>query len=495
MRVGILCLMQESNTFIKTPTEYSHFEDDMVLEGDEIRVTLEDAHHEVAGFFQGLNEQGIEPVPIFAARAIPYGRILSSAYTKLYKRMFQLIDEAGKMDGYLVAPHGATVSSNYDDVDGHWLSELRARVGEKTPIIGTLDLHANLSEKMVTATDCLIGYRTNPHIDQRERGIEAAMIMGRTLREEIKPVQRAIFPPFIMNIEKQCTDEKPCSDLYNLADLLRKKDNILSISILQGFPYADVPEMGSSLIAVSNNNSKRADETLNELSNYLWKNRIKYDGTLLEIEEAMKILKQETSRTCLLDMGDNVGGGSPADSTLLAHALIKHQVKRSFVCLYDPESVKEASNYGLSKSIELNMGGKTDRRHGNPIKAKVRLRSIHTGVFEEKKPRHGGFTKFDQGKTAVVETENGMTIMLTSKRMAPYSLSQLYSCTLDPNDFEVLVAKGVNSPLAAYKEVCSRFIRVDTPGVTSSNLNNFEYLARRTPMYPFEKDFDWNYKN
>ena len=111
--------------------------------------------------------------------------------------------------------------------------------------------------------------------------------------------------------------------------------------------------------------------------------------------------------------------------------------------------------------------------------------------MSEKTPRHGGFTKFDQGDTAVVSCKSGLTVMLTSKRMAPFSLEQLRSCELDPEGFHILVAKGVNSPLAAYEEVCSRFIRVDTPGVTASNLNHFDYQHRRKPMYPFEKNVKW----
>ena len=486
--------MQESNTFIQNSTEYRHFEEDLLLEGEEIRTSLENAHHEVGGFFQGLRQEGIESIPIFAARALPYGTIRSSTFTKLIGKMFSLTENAGKMDGYLVAPHGATVSEEFPDADGWWLSELRNRVGSGVPIIATLDLHANLSQQMVDATDVLIGYQTNPHLDQRARGVEAAMVMSRILRGEINPIQRASFPPFVMNIEKQCTLENPCRQIYDLAQQFRKRCGIISISILQGFPYADVPEMGSSIIAITDGDEVQAEQALQDITEQVWNNRSQFDGEGLDLETAMEYLEDETNRICLLDMGDNVGGGSPADGTLLAHALENHIGKRSFICLYDPHAVEQICGTGIGKSLVLEMGGKTDTKHGTPLSAEVNVRGIHSGLFEEKKPRHGGFTKFDQGKTAVVENKSGLTVMLTSKRMAPFSLEQLYSCGLDPEDFDVLVAKGVNSPLAAYQEVCSRFIRVDTPGVTSSNLDHFDYQFRRRPMYPFEKDFDWSYK-
>ena len=374
MRVGILSLMQESNTFIQNETELNHFEEDLLLEGEDIRSTMENAHHEIGGFFQGLRDQKVEAVPIFTARALPFGTVSSSAYTKLIERMFFLTKKAGKLDGYLVAPHGATVSGEYPDVDGHWLHKLRQRVGSGTPIIGTLDLHANLSLQMVEATDALIGYRSNPHLDQRDRGVEAAVMMVKMLRGEINPCQKAVSPPFIMNIEKQCTTETPCKELYEHAEKLRERDGILSISILQGFPYADVSEMGSALLAISDGDDGSAEKVLEELSEKLWNSRSQFDGAGVDLETAMESLNEITGRTCLLDMGDNVGGGSPADGTLLAKALMTHLVERSFVCIYDPYATELACNAGIGHSIMLQIGGKTGSDNGTPITAEVKVR-------------------------------------------------------------------------------------------------------------------------
>ena len=153
MRVGILCLMQESNTFLNRKTEFHHFKEDLLLEGSKIRESMVDAHHEVGGFLEGLDAAGIEPVPIFAARALPYGTIRKQAFDQLMERMFLLVDETGPLDGYLVAPHGATVSEEYPDADGYWLSELRKKIGATKPIIGTLDFHANLSKLMVESSN------------------------------------------------------------------------------------------------------------------------------------------------------------------------------------------------------------------------------------------------------------------------------------------------------------------------------------------------------
>src|SRR5205807_7312822 len=132
-------------------------------------------------------------------------------------RMDAAIERAGPIDGLLVAPHGATVAANHADADGHWLSRLRQRFGKRFPIIGTLDLHANVSPQMVAACDALIAYRTNPHLDQRDRGIEAAQLLARTLRGEVRPVMAAEFLPLAINIEPQATAEEPCRTLFATA--------------------------------------------------------------------------------------------------------------------------------------------------------------------------------------------------------------------------------------------------------------------------------------
>src|SRR5206468_4598790 len=142
--------------------------------------------------------------------------------------------------------------------------------GPSVPIIGTLDPHANLSAAMVEAATALIAYRTNPHLDQRARGIDAARLMIDTLRGKVRPTMAAAFPPLAINIEKQHTAEEPCLSAYRFADQQLANDNLLINSIVLGFPYADVPEMGSSVIAVTDDDPKLAQQLADDLAGYLW---------------------------------------------------------------------------------------------------------------------------------------------------------------------------------------------------------------------------------
>jgi len=475
-RVGIIALLQESNTFLAGRTTLDHFRADLLATGPAVREKLAEAHHEVGGFFAGLAAAEIEAIPIFAARALPYGTMTAECLASLVGMMTDAIDAAGPLDGLLVAPHGATVSEEVLDVDGHWLGLLRRRF-PTLPIIGTIDPHANLSPAMIAATDALIAYRTNPHVDQRDRGIEAARLMARTLAGEIRPTQAAAASGLVINIECQDPAAFPCLPHYEAAARLR--ETVLSTSIVLGFPYADVPEMGSAVIVVTNDDPAAAQAHADAIAAGLWQARDTFRPALVGIDEAVDRAAAMTGPVCLLDMGDNVGGGSPADGMALARALLRRDLAPSFACVCDAAAAAAAVAAGVGARLRLAVGGHapewTGDEESQSIDAEWRVTAASDGRFTETKPRHGGLTAFDQGPTAVLAHDSGLTVMVTSRRMAPFSLEQIRHAGLDPAAFRVLVAKGVHAPVAAYGEVCRAFIRVNTPGVTTADLSRLPY--------------------
>src|SRR5262249_48709322 len=222
-----------------------------------------------------------------------------------------------------------------------------------------------------------------------------------------------------------------------------------------------------------------------------WDDRAAFRGRLLAVEEAVGLAATAEAPVCLLDMGDNVGGGSPGDGTVLLHALARRPLLPAFGCLCDPAAVTAATAAGLGARPRLASGGKTARRHGEPLEADFTVLGLFDGRFDEPLPRHGGFTTFDQGPTAVLAADAGLTVMATTRRMAPFSLRQLTAFGVDPARFRALVTKGVHAPVAAYAPVCKTLLRVDTPGVTSADLSRLEYRHRRRLLYPFEPDATW----
>jgi len=492
MRVGIIGLLQESNTFLPGETTWQHFEEDILARGEEVLTQFQDTQHEIGGFLAGLRQASFEAVPIFVARALPFGIITADCFDRLMNEIRTGLRNAPPLDGLLVAPHGATVSRSARDADGVWLTLVRNLVGPNMPILGTFDPHANLSGPMTAACDALAAYRTNPHIDQRQRGLEAAQLMQRVLHKGLKPTMAAEFLPLAISIECQCDYEEPCSTLYRLADEIREQPGVLSTSIVLGFPYADVKEMGSAVVVVTENNQPLAQSLARRLAQEMWNLRHDSVRGLPNVDEALERATTLTPPVCLLDTGDNIGGGSPGDGTWLANALLAKRVQRSLVCLHDQQAVATAIEAGTGARLHLQIGGRSGPLSGKPLEHEFTVRSIHDGRFQEAKPLHGGFSTFDQGQTVVLETDAGLTVIATSQRMVPFSLGQITSCDLDPGAFRVLVAKGANAPIAAYQQVCQSFVRVGTPGYTPADMTSLEFRHRRQPMFPFERDTEWN---
>jgi microcystin degradation protein MlrC len=223
-----------------------------------------------------------------------------------------------------------------------------------------------------------------------------------------------------------------------------------------------------------------------DFAEYLRLRRQAFVGPLTGVDAALDQAVKARGPVCVLDMGDNIGGGSPGDGTVLLAALVRRGIGKAFVCLFDPASVEAALKAGIGATLELTLGGKTDPRHGDPVVATARVRGIYDGVFSEPEARHGGRSDYDMGQTVVLELKGGQTVMITSRRIAPVSLRQLTSCHLNPGDFQIIVAKGVHSPVAAYAPVCPTFIRANTPGVTTADLSQLVYQNRRKPLFPFE---------
>jgi microcystin degradation protein MlrC len=137
MRVGIIAIQHESNTFVPITTKLVDFSRRM---GEEIRREYEGGHHEIAGFFEGLADAKIDAVPIFSANATPSGTITADACDALVAQMLDELRKTQNIDGLLIAPHGAAVGEIHRDMDGHWLALLRAGVGPNMPMLATRPL-------------------------------------------------------------------------------------------------------------------------------------------------------------------------------------------------------------------------------------------------------------------------------------------------------------------------------------------------------------------
>jgi len=455
MRIALLGLCHETNTFSSVTTDLAKFENDGILRGEEIVAAHATAHTSLAGFLgAGKNDPSIEIVPLIWAWANPSSAITKAAFTDLTEEMFTLLRNNGPWDAVFLAQHGAAVSEDFSDADGEIVRRVREFVGEDIPIGVSLDMHANVSSEVVRNATVIVGFQTNPHIDARERAEECASLIIDTVRGRIKPVMAFTQIPAVINIE--------------------------------GYPYADVEAMGMSCLTISDGNYELAKATNKEIADEIWSHKSDFQGYACSAAEAVVQPYKDNRPNVLLDVGDNIGGGGPADSTFLLVAALEAKVDGFLMILHDPQAVDLCIASGLGTKVSLEVGAKKDERHGKPVPVSGIVSLISDGKYEEPTPVHGGYRFFDSGPTVVLEMANDVLLILTTKIALPITLEQIRSLGIRPEDRRVIVAKGTISPQAAYRPIAGKVILVNTPGDTSSDLNLFTYKHRRRPLHPFE---------
>ena len=489
MRLAALGVSHETNTFSPVPTTYAEFEQSGILRGEAIRRRFRDSHATLAGFFDASEQLGFDLVPLVFTVTEPMGTITADAFDRIAGEMLARLRAEGPWDGVLLAQHGAAVAAAHPDMDGEIAARVRDAVGPDVPVGLALDMHANVSRRMVEAVTATVIYRTNPHLDPRPRAFECAELIVRAIRGEVRPVQAIETPPLVINILRQCTDESPMREVVADVAAAGRRPGVLSASVAEGYPYADVPEMGMSFLAVTDGDPAAARETAHWLARRAWERRADMQGQGVAPAEALRrAAAAAAGPVVLMDTGDNIGGGSPADSTVLLAEARRQGVTGYLQSLYDPQAVRACLAAGVGASLTLPVGAKTDRAHGAPVTVTGRVRLVADGRFEEPRPTHAGTRFFDAGPTVVLETTDRHTLVLTSRRVGNTSIQQMYSLGVRPEAMRVVVAKGVVSPRPAYAPLAAEILLVATPGVTAADLSGFRYRHRRRPLYPFEPE-------
>lgn len=484
MRIGIAGFMHESCTFNPTKTDSTAFLQQSYVTGEQMVEEWSDAHHEVGGFFQTVNDNGIEAVPLLMAWATPSGPVTAEIFDEITSKIADLAERA-QLDGLLLAQHGAMVAESHLDADGEILARLRQRLGNQLPIVITLDFHGNVSERVIEHSTAAVAYQTCPHVDQRECGQKAAALLIRHLRGEIKLTQAMAKPPFIVNIMKHDTSLDPLKSHLANARKMEETEHILNVSLMAGFAYADVPQMGPSLIVVTDDDVTIAQEQADALSELLWQDRESFHIEFLDADEAVAMaLKSERTPVVLVDTGDNVGGGSAADGTVILSELLRQQATKSVVCLFAPDEVQGCIKAGVGEKVTLTVGGKVDHLHGEPITIDGKIRLIHDGEYIEDEVRHGGKRHNHMGLTALIEIEGQNLLVLNTLRHPPFSLGQLTCLGIQPEKQRILVVKAAIAYKAAYLPIAGSIIEVSTPGLTTVDPHKLNYQHIRRPLYP-----------
>ncbi|MFN0121234.1 MAG: M81 family metallopeptidase [Blastocatellia bacterium] len=492
-RIAVAGIAHESNSFFPSKTVLGDFSGRDEMPAADRLAQWAKSKSIVSGYVEGARQNDLELWPTLVAAAVPKGPVTDEAFNALMNEMIRRLKAAPKLDGLLLDNHGAMVVESFPHADAEVVRRLREVFGPDFPIVVTHDFHANVSEDIVRLSTALITFKENPHIDTWDRGIQAARIMAGLVRGQLKPVQAIAKPPMLYNIVFQHTKRAPLLPITEESRRLEQNPKILAVSVSGGYQYADVPAIGPSVVVVTDNDPALARREADRLAEMLWASRENIRLNLPDPAAAVKLaIAGDKFPIAMIDMGDNIGGGSAGDSTFVLDELLKQQARGWVVVLCDREAVQTAVKAGIGGSFAMKVGGKTDRLHGDPVMVRGRVKSLHDGKYIETEIRHGGGRYHDQGLSTVIEVEGSTPdtlnlLLLTTERSSPNSLHQIISVGIYPERQRILVAKGAIAPRAAYEPIAARFIEVDSPGPTAVNPARFSYKRARRPLFGLDQ--------
>jgi len=494
MRIISGGIQHETNTFAEGTTTLADFIRDSHC-GDQL------AGHETVieryqgtgtihgGYLAAAQEVGFTLVPVLNTRAYPSGMVEKATFDQLRELLVSRIQAHLPADGILLDLHGAMVTEQFEDAEAELVRAVRESVPDDLPIVVTLDLHANISPPLAERATVIIGYDTYPHVDMLERGIEAAQLIARIVRGEVTPRQAYRQLPLLTMPPMQCTLREPMQTFIEQLHALEAEPGMLTATIAMGFPFADIHDMGVTVLATSDGDQEQAEQAADRLAQGLWEIRRELQPQLTTIEEAMQIADRAEGLVIFADGSDNPGGGAPCDGTVALQALVDADFQGAVVgCLYDPGTVEQAFGAGEGSSFDATLGGKTDDRHGSPVHAQVDVVRLSDGDFRFLGAMAQGLQD-TLGNTALLRI-GGVDVLATSLRRQLIDRAMLHTVGVDLSATRLLVLKSAVHFRADIGPAAAVILDGDTPGIHRPDFSCFDYHNVRRPVFPLDEVTD-----
>jgi microcystin degradation protein MlrC len=504
-RVALAGFILESNSFAPVVGE-DDFRSRYYFEAEDILDQAARTHSvmpmEMTAFVRAMHATGPwQPVPLVLTGTEPGGPVDHGFFVRTVDAMIDGLAEAGPVDAVYVANHGAMTTTEYHDPDGEMVARLREAVGANTTIVVTLDLHANISERLVEAADVIIGYQTNPHVDMLERGEEAAQCL-RTILAGAKAEAAFIRLPLTPASVVLLTREGPYADLMDFGQRRKRElgGAIFNVSIFGGFVFGDTPKNGVAIVVTGRGDGAAARGLAMEIAERGWADRQRFRKSLTSLEDAVALALKvggdaSTKAVIFSDAGDNPGGGGLGTTTWLLAGLVQAGARGVlFGSFCDPALAAEAHRLGEGAQFEAVFNAGTQSEFSQRFSAPARVLSLGDGTVIGRRGLYAN-RAMNLGPSCALEIggEGGIVVVVISNRRQ----------TADPMFFEML---GLD--IGAARCVCvksrghfragfdlwfapEQVYEIDTAGLTSPVLERFQWRGLPRPVYPLDEDTQW----
>ena len=488
MRIAIGNISHESSSFTPVPTPYENFAGSKrgFFRGDEIVEQLEGVNMGCGGFIQGAREYGFELAPLLWTYCMPSGPIESNAWQRLKGEFLDRLSDAMPVDGALFDLHGAMAVEDIEDGEGDLLTGVREILGPDRPVMATLDLHANITQRMVDMTQVLLPCDRNPHTDLGERGYEAAGLMVKTLRKEIRPVMAWRQLPMFWG-RQQISGHQPFESVTERAHAIEAKPGVLTCSVAPGFLWADIHDAGTSVVVVADGDRELAQREADDFGSWIYERRAEFQS---ETDAWEDVLAESRARgrwpVVIADQQDNPGGGAPGDSTGMLRAFIEAGLEDALIAvIWDPESAAAAHAAGAGGELTLDVGGKSDPKQGPPVRMSAQVERLTDGGYVNRGPM---FTEVRQemGPSTLLRC-GGVRIIVGSERHQALDAECPRSFGIEPTQLRWIGIKSSNHFRASYEPFAEAVYRVSFPSVQPHDPHQLTYRNLRRPIWPLDQ--------
>lgn len=479
----------ETNVFSPIKTDLAAFQRCGLKFGEAIQVER-GTNSPMGGFLGAADAHDIELIPVVSVWSTPSGTVTRQAIEATVGPLLEALDRE-QPDGVALSLHGALVSEVDRDTDGWILAKVREAVGWDTPVVCELDLHANISHRMVEEADILVGYDTYPHIDMAERGREVIDLLVRMLRREINPAMAIVKPPMLPTSQRMMTAHPPMSVLIDKAHEIEARPGVVNVTVSCGFPPADVEEAGVGIVVTTNGDLTQAVQYAEELADLAWSLRDGFLGGVDTFEHAADVIArlpvQPEKPLLVVDIADSIWSGSAGDSVELVRFCLENHVSGAAVApVVDPEAVQQAMASGVGNPVELSLGAKFDSLHGSPLKCQATVLHVGDGHYVNTGPMKTGMP-VETGPTAVLGIgDPQVRVVVTTYPDAPIEPQIFTSNGIDLASTRVLGLKGKGHFRSGFAPAVGEIILVEGPGVTGSDLTRLPLKYTRRPIWPLD---------
>jgi len=397
------------------------------------------------------------------ASACPSAEVTQDAFERISGKIVEAASEQ-RPDAVYLDIHGAMVAEHVDDGEGELLRRIRQVVGQKVPVVCSLDLHANVTALMLHQADVLVAYRTYPHVDMAETGERAAIILKMLMEGGNRPTLAWKRIPFLMPLHGQCTEMEPAKSTYEHLEFL-EQGSITSMSFTPGFPAADFPECGGVVWGYGTNQSA-IEAAVDSLTNHVnereadwWIDIHKPDEA---VQKAMRESKVGNGPVVIADTQDNPGAGGNSNTTGMLRALVENQAEDAALgVLFDPEAAEAAHKTGVGKTITLGLGGEP-ALGDQPFEGTFTIENLSDGNLTVKGPMMRG-AKISLGPTACLRID-GVRVVVGSSKVQMLDRELYRIAGVEPEQMKILVNKSSVHFRADFSPIAHSTIVAESPG-------------------------------